>query len=478
MATLKFVGKPAETDTGNPNQAEDIVDLEYLNGLLATNMSQGAVTTRINTDLASYATQSFANTAMSGLATPAYVQIQDALHVPLSSIGLPNGPVPLDILGKVSPGLITAGTTQQYPIPFYSPTAYQSSNTTTDSPLQLFTVAQPYPGYNYRLWVTGVMDGQVPITDSPTCYPEVLIYQGSTSGPIIAFGYGVGESYTWGQAPLGTVNTTALGNGSEWAQYYTVTTKGTWATPVAGVASWVTGAVGSATCRCRNLDPVFGTTTTDYQAVSMTIGSTLINNAAADNDIYVREDDTGTYYVRCKITTTKASLYYSLGGGTEVQIGSTVTSGITQAAGNVYTLYAGNTANSNPRQFQLYKTIAGTSTLVATWTDTNNASAMGSNYRGWGFGASVGTFVSFFLEVEATPSSISAVSIVDPNNPATAVNSSPIVILPTSLAGQTTQTGPTTLYIWMQSSDQSGATKEVTVTNVLPGLSITPIPWA
>lgn len=479
MATIKNVGKPVASDTGNPNQSLDLVDVNYVNTLLAANMSQSAVTSRINSNLSGFATNSYAASAMSGLATQAYVQSQDALYVPLSTAGQPNGPVPLSTLGKVSPGLINAPSTQQWPTPFYSPPAYQTSSVTTDTPSQLFTVAQPYPGFNYRLLVTGLMDSQVPLTDAPTCFPEVLIYEGSTSGPIIAFGYGLGESYAWGQAPLGSVSTTQLGNGTQWAQYYSVTTFGVWATPTAGVASWITNGTGAATCRCRNLDPAFATTTSNYQAVSITIGSTLINNGAASNDIYVRMDDTGTYYVRCKITDTKASLTYSLGGGAEVAIGTTVTSGITQAAGNVYTLYAGNFSTSNQRQFQLYKTVAGTSTLVGTWTDTNNASALGSAYRGWGFGASVGTYSTFFfITSEATPSSITKVTIADPANPSGGVNSSEVVILPTPLVNQTTQTGPTTLYVMAQSSDQTSANQGVAISTLLPGLTVTPIPWA
>ena len=479
MATLKDVGKSVASDTGNPNQSLDLTDLDYLTTLLAGNMSQGAVTTRINSNFSAYATNTFAATALAGLASQSYVQTQDAAYVPLTSIGQPNGPVPLDTLGKVSAGLISAPSTQQFPTPLYSPSGYPTTNTTTDSPLQLFTIAQPYPGYNYRLLVTGLMDSQVPLTDSPTCFPEVLIYEGSPTGPIIAFGYGIGQSYTWGQASLGVQNSTQLGNGTEWAQYYSTTTQGFWATTTANIATWVGAGLGNATCRCRNLDPVFGATTSDYQQISMTIGSTLIINDAADNDIYARMDDTGTYYVRCKIGADNASLWYSLGGtSVEVQIGSTVTSGITQAAGNVYTLLVGNIATNNPRQFLLYQQAGSVQTLVATWNDTSNASALGGSYRGWGFGASVGAYAFFFFPFEATPSSITSVTIVDPANPATGVNSSPVLILPTALAGQTTQTGPTTLYVWMQSSDQSGPVEEVTITSLLPGVAITPIPWA
>lgn len=477
MATFKNVGKLVENDTGNPRQALDMVNNDYVGTLLAANMSQGTATARIAADLAAFATSGFAATAMTGLATQAFVNTSITSYVPINTVGQPNGPVPLDATGKVPPGTINIPSTQQWPTPLYSPVGYQTTPVTAGAPLQLFSAAVPYPGYNYRLMVTGMMDGYVPLTDAPTCFPEVLVRQGSTTGTIIAFGYGLGQSYTWGQAPLGGVNTVALGNTTEWAQYYTAGANGFWATPVSGIASWV-GADGDATCRCRNLDAVFGKTTTPYQQISITITNPLIDHDAtplnASNDIYARMDVTGSYYVRCVISSGTASLWYSLNGANEIQIGSTVTASVNQAIGNVYTLYAGDVGTSNPRQFQLYKTRGTTRTLLATWTDTANATALGSAYQGWGFGAH--TASQFFDTVG--PSGVSSVTVQDSANPSGGVSAGTIPILPTALVGQTTQTASTTLYVMAQSSDQSDASKAVTITPVLPGLAIIPIPWA
>jgi hypothetical protein len=481
LATLKYIGKPVQNDTGNPTQVKDLVDKDYVNTLLAANMTQSAVTSRITSNLSGFATQSFAASSMASLVTQAQVRAADAAYAAITNIGQPNGPIALSGLGQISPGLITATSTQQWPTPLYSPTAYQNVNVVTDSPLQLFTMAQPYPGYPYVLECTGIMDAQVPLTDSPTVLPQILIRQGSATGPIIAFGYGVGESYSWGQAPLGVQSTAQLGSGSEWAQYYNQTGFGTWCTATAGIAGWnQTGGDALATCRCRCLDPVFGTTTTSYQQISTTVGSPANNNGNSNafTDIFARMDDTGTYYVHCGVGANQAYLTYSL-GGTEVAIGTPITSGLGgQQTGDVFTLNAGNFATKNLRQFQLFLTRGATTTLLATWNDTNNASALGTAYQGWGFGGTTNFSTTFFFTTQWFPAPVTAVTIVDPANPAGGINSGTVVILPAPLAGQTANTGPVTLFVMLQSSDTSGAVKEVQVSPFLPGLSVVPIPWS
>jgi hypothetical protein len=474
LATLKQVGPP-------PTAATHIVDVEYLNALLAANLSQAAVTARITSNLSGYATQAWATQQLTGLATPAYLATQAGNYVPLSSIGQPQGPIPLSALGLAPANVVQAASTQTWPSPVYSPPAYQTVAVTTDNPLQLFAMSQSDPGYPYVLECTGIMDTQVPLTDNPFVGAQVLIRQGSTTGPIIAFGYGIGQSYIWGDATLGVQSDVQLGAGTEWAQYYSSTNFGTFATHTAGIASWgtVPSADGNATCRCRCLDPVFGTTTTSYQAVSITLnsGGNFNGVGAIKNDLYARMDDTGTYYVRCSLDLNAATVTYSLGGGTETQIGSSVSMGVV-AAGDVYTFYAGTYSTQNLRQFMLYRTRGGTTTLIGTWNDTNNASALGSPYLGWGFGAVTGALTAFFITTQYYPPTVNDVRIVDPANPASGINSSTAVILPAPLAGQSAITGPTTLYVMLQSSNQSGAVDEVTVTPNLPGLAVMPIPWA
>lgn len=480
MARLKYVGKTVVSDTANPKQSLDLANQDYIDSLLAANMSQSAVTSRITANLSGYATQSFANSSMTSLVTPAQVRAADANFVPTTAVGQPLGPVALSSLGQISPSLISATSTQQWPTPLYTPTAYQNVSVVTDSPLQLFTQAQPYPGYPYVLQITGIMDAQVPLTDNPTVFPQILVREGSPTGTILAFGYGIGESYTWGNPPLGVQSTLQLGVGTEWAQYYGGTPGfGTYCTENAGIAGWrQTGGDTYAICRCRCLDPVFSTTTTSYQQVSTTIGSPANDNgnSNAATDIYVRMDDTGTYYVRCAIGASTAWLNYSL-GGTEVAIGSPAT-GLGQQVGDVFTLNAGNFTTKTLRQFQLFRTRAGTTTLMGTWNDTNNASALGNAYQGWGFGGTTNFSTTFFFSTQWFPAPVTGVSLVDPANPAGGINSGEVVILPTSLAGQTTKTGPTTLYVMLQSSDLSGAIKEVQVSPSQPGLAVVPIPWA
>ncbi len=198
MPPLRYLGTPYVWDeTANPN---DLVTQSYINTLLANNISSGQVTTQITNDLASYATNAYATTQMAGLATPAYTAAAAANYVHSSTINQINGPVGLDsITGKVSVGQINGASTQQWPSPFWSPAAYQAASVSaTTTPAQLYTVAIPYPGYTYTLMCFGQVDTSV-ATDNGT-FAEVLVRVGSTTGQIVAFGYGSGESYP-GPAP-------------------------------------------------------------------------------------------------------------------------------------------------------------------------------------------------------------------------------------------------------------------------------------
>ncbi len=200
MCTLKYVGTPAQWDiqTGHQN---DIVDQSYVNLLLATNLTTPVVAAEIAADLVPYATTGYATTAMANLATPAYTQAQVATYVPVTEIDTANGPVGLDASGKIPQGLIDAGSTQQWPSPFWSPAAYQGTLVTaTTTPVQLYTVAIPYPGYTYVLVCFGLVDASV-AADNGT-FPEVLVRSGAPSNILTGtVGYDAMTSIT-GRPPL------------------------------------------------------------------------------------------------------------------------------------------------------------------------------------------------------------------------------------------------------------------------------------
>lgn len=451
---------------------------------MAANLTSGQATTEITNDLAGFATNTYAASQMVGLATPAYVLGQDAAYVALASIGTPNGPIALDVNGKVSPSLIGAPSTQLWPAPLFSPPSYPPTNVPAapNSTQQVFTMPVNYPGFSYRLLVSGMLEGSTN-KDTPQCAPQVTVNLGSPTGPLVAQGAGIGELYQWGIAPLGTVSNVQLGNGSEWAQYYSSTGFGTFCTQVAQVANWnfpSGNGWGFATCRCRCLDPVFARTTGPFQQVSITLGSDGGGQWGATNDIYVRMDDTGTYYVRCAVHDNHADLYYSLGGGTsgEVQIGGDQSGpGYHNATGTTYTLSAGNFGTGQLRQFTLTQTIGGTTTTQATWNDTNNATAVGSSYQGWGFGAGVGEAFSFPTFGEYGPSSTTQVQVFDPANPAQGTSTGQVLLVPQSMNLQSTLTTATTLYITLTCPNFSGDST-VNILPFYPALQAVPIPWS
>ena len=516
MATLKNVGKTVQSDSGNTARAYDLVDEDYISTLIAANMSQGAVNTLVATNLLPYASVAYANTAMSGLATPAYVISVDANYIPLSTIGQPNGPIALGAGGRVSPGVITTANTQRWPSPFWTPATYASGPLTSSSTAtQLFTLSQPNPGYTYKLMVTGMVDTSVD-TDNGE-YPQVLVRQGSTTGPIVASGYGIAESYGWSRVSFSYATESSNLNTSVWTQYAALS--GSTVQICANFANEasIPGSKSLEAQRARNLNSTYGTTVGDLQVITMTMGATAMTVPSpiitpATNDIYGRLDSTGNTYIRCKLDGAHASLLYRISSGSEVAIGSPVA--CTLAAGDVFSLYCGTTTSS--RQFALYQN----GSLIGTWTDSGAATAMGAGYRGWGFGMGSGAWTSTYTylvpyDVPYTyttyttyvdpngvghvvgtthtgyttqyttatgtttsyyvPSTVAQVGITDPGNAAvqSGNNYAPATITPVSLSSQSALTGATTLYVMLA---RSGSASTVTSATLGQGLWVMPVP--
>ena len=486
MSTLKNVGKTVQSDSGNTARAYDLVDEDYISTLIATNLSQGTVDSLVASSLSPYASIAYANTAMSVLATPAYVITNDTNYIPLSTIGQPSGPIALDAGGKVPVGLITTANTQRWPAPFWTPATYASGpvTTTAGAATQLFTSSQPYPGFTYKLMVTGMVDASVALDNGE--YPQVLVRQGSTTGPIVASGYGIAESYLWGAFSFSAATESSTINSAVWAQY------GGSSPIYADSNNQAEVAADAATVRVRNLDSVFGTTIGDNQIITMTLGSTASGFHGATNDIYGRMDSTGNSYVRCQLDGTNASLFCRVSSGSEVAIGSPVS--CSTSVGDVYALYCGT--NTSSRQFLLYKN----GSLFATWNDANSSSVIGAAYRGWGFGMTGGIYSYTYYQWEpyyyqingqwtigynnvastayagTSPYSVASLSIVDPANPITqggGNNYGMATIIPTPLSSQSALTGATTLYVMLSSS---GSSSTITSSTLRQSLWIMPVP--
>jgi hypothetical protein len=201
--TLPYVGS-------TPASPTDLATYAYVNSLAGQGIAQSAVTTAINNAFAGYPTKASVD-AMNALnATSAYVSTQDGLYVPLSGVGQANGATPLDASGRVSSANINAASsTQRWPAPFTSPTAYQSASVavitsqTTGTLLYSFPVADPMfggaAGLPYRLLVFGSVDCAPSLTDPLThSYLKVFVTQGSTTGQTVGVGASMSEFYRVG----------------------------------------------------------------------------------------------------------------------------------------------------------------------------------------------------------------------------------------------------------------------------------------
>jgi hypothetical protein len=200
MATLKYVGTPAAWDS-SAESSYDLVDVSYINGLLAQNMTMSAAQTQYTALLSGYATASWATSQMSGLATPAYAATQVANYQNAITIGQANGPVPLVYgTGQINPGQINIASTQTFPTPFWSPANYLSGNTSVgvgNSPVSLFTCAIPAMAYSpYVLACFGSID----TISTNTAGQPIITVVDSTNSQTIAQGYGIPTDYL-GPAP-------------------------------------------------------------------------------------------------------------------------------------------------------------------------------------------------------------------------------------------------------------------------------------
>lgn len=94
MAAQKYVGPVAATPEGVATRlsTED---------QLAAGNSRSFADGRVATLAEAYATRDYVDTADAGYVDAAYVAGQDALNVPASSVGAPNGVAPLDSTGKI-----------------------------------------------------------------------------------------------------------------------------------------------------------------------------------------------------------------------------------------------------------------------------------------------------------------------------------------------------------------------------------------
>jgi hypothetical protein len=134
MATRQYVGKA-------PGDPRDITDVGYIQAqIAATNNTEAAIQAQIAAALSAYATKAYVDTKDALNATKAYVDGTgganpnggDAGRLHLNQIGANNGVAGLNVTtGKVDVARVPVASTQRWPSPYYSPSAYNTATAVT-----------------------------------------------------------------------------------------------------------------------------------------------------------------------------------------------------------------------------------------------------------------------------------------------------------------------------------------------------------
>jgi len=271
---IRYVGPKAQYDTTTGN-TKDLSDIGYLNWLISKNMLMAAAQSRVTTDLAPYAAKSYADTAMSGLATSSWLLSQIGNYIHHSSISAADGPVGLSASGLVPKGLINAASTQEWPLPYYSPSTYNSGNvaaTTVENEIYSATTVTD-PGFPYTLMVFGQVDT---LSQADGVAAKSNIRVGTTTGRIIATGVGVFEDYV-GPVPGDTYSLISyVGNQTQ--------TNGAWGTFV----GWVPD----------NSPPFFTVMEGGYLQAQQTMDSATLFAAASYSGIHAGFEGFPQSYIR------------------------------------------------------------------------------------------------------------------------------------------------------------------------------------
>lgn len=182
------------------------------------------------------------------------------------------------------------------------------------------------------------------------------------------------------------------------------------------------GSPNATICQLQKTGPDAATDTV-YQAISITIGSPVIDwpgffsTASARNDIYGRMNTAGTEYVRAECTEQSVQLYYAIAGVEHTFPGFTtpVNLGSAQGVGMSFKLLCGGDAGEN--QYQLLRN----GSPVITLTDNTGVagaplSQIDDLHKGWG----VGCLANANGGITVRPGAVTGCTVSD-NTPAATV---------------------------------------------------------
>lgn len=187
------------------------------------------------------------------------------------------------------------------------------------------------------------------------------------------------------------VNTSNLGN-TIWEQTYTNSGHGKLAIPNGHDAEWDGVLIGGTNfCMCRFLGTTnsAATSLTDYQRVSIVLGSAPRRgaNGTASNDVVCRLNPSRNYFVRARWKADGEVIIHKYVNGVETQLttlgGAPVSASAPTIpnAGSTLTLDAGDVRTGNKWIFTAYQD----GQPILTAYDLAQTSKAESGYRGWGF---------------------------------------------------------------------------------------------
>jgi len=210
MSSLRYVGKPSEED-------KDVVSRLRATALLNSGTpSRTSVTADVTNAVIPYATKTYIDTQDSSFALPAYYQQQDALNVPKSVKGQPNGVANLDADGKIPVDQIPA-LGAGYIYGPYGPTS-TAVGSTSNTPLKIAEWLIGVPPFSFQPLVFGYV-----IAQSPLGRPVIEVRMSNGSAPYASqtrIGIGVGRSLYVDAQPIPIIGAPAtvnqVGSSPDW----------------------------------------------------------------------------------------------------------------------------------------------------------------------------------------------------------------------------------------------------------------------
>ena len=158
------------------------------------NISQDRVDELIAEGLSLFATKEYVDLQDAQNATAAYIDQQDALRLGLNHVNVDNGVPGLDSSGRVDKSRVNIPSTQEYPMAWWSPSAYNAGTVNATSESTVYTMTVTDPGFPYRLVVSGTVDVT---TNTNGEYPIVRVREDFALDMHTRRGAEMGRDYRW-----------------------------------------------------------------------------------------------------------------------------------------------------------------------------------------------------------------------------------------------------------------------------------------